>query len=243
MSNAVPGQPGALVWTLPEPPGRTTTTLSRAAIVRAAVAVADAEGAAAVTMRRVSSELGSSTPMSLYRYVGSKDGLVDLMIDAVYGEIPVPDEPVGDWRSELEPLCHRAWSVIRRHLWFGELVHLRPPFGPNALRYLDFRLAALEPLGLPARELTRITAALDGHLIGSALQLAEETRMRRSSGLADEAELRDSVRPYLSSVTAGGRYPAFSRWVGATTDNDLDDHVEWTLRCLLDGIQASLRRD
>ncbi|WP_016697050.1 TetR/AcrR family transcriptional regulator [Actinoalloteichus spitiensis] len=242
MSNAVPGQPGPLVWTVPEPPGRTTTTLSRAAIVRTAVAVADVEGAAAVTMRRVSTELGSSTPMSLYRYVGSKDGLVDLMIDAVYGEIPVPDEPVGDWRAELEPLSRRAWSVIRRHLWFGELVHTRPPLGPNALRYLDFRLAALEPLGLPVRELTRITAALDGHLIGSALQLAEETRMRRSSGLSEEAELRDSVAPYLSSVAASGRYPAFSRWVGATTDTDLDDHVEWTLRCLLDGIEASLRR-
>ena len=115
--------PGPLVWTLPEPPGRPAASLSRPAILAAALAVADAEGARALTMRRVATELGSSTPMSLYRYVGSKDGLVDLMIDAVYGEVGLPERPSGDWRADLEPLTRRTWAVIQHHLWFGELVH------------------------------------------------------------------------------------------------------------------------
>ncbi|MGY2063864.1 TetR/AcrR family transcriptional regulator, partial [Nocardia gipuzkoensis] len=128
--------PGPLVWNLPEPPGRPTTSLSRAEILRAALTIADAEGARALTMRRVATTVGASTPMSLYRYVGSKDGLIDLMIDAVYGEIPLPEEVVG-WRDGLEGLALATWAVVRRHLWFGELVHTRPPFGPNALRYFD----------------------------------------------------------------------------------------------------------
>src|SRR4051794_9813342 len=117
--------PGALIWTLPEPPGRSTTTLSRAEILRAALAIADAEGAGALTMRRVAAAVGASTPMSLYRYVGSKDGLVDLMIDAVYGEIPLSATALGSggWRPTLERLSMDTWSVIQRHLWFGNLVH------------------------------------------------------------------------------------------------------------------------
>jgi AcrR family transcriptional regulator len=233
--------PGPLVWTLPEPPGRTTTTtLDRAKITRAALGIADAEGADAITMRRISTELGSSTPMSLYRYVGSKDGLVDLMIDAVYGEIELPAAPGDDWRADLEQLSLRTWSAIQRHLWFGELVHTRPPFGPNALRHIDFRFAVLERLGLDADTMSRLTAAIDGHLIGSALQLAEENRMRRRSGLATAEQLGAVADSVLEPIVEAGRHPAFSRWLRARTPADPTDHVEWTLGCLLDGIAARL---
>jgi AcrR family transcriptional regulator len=233
--------PGPLVWTLPEPPGRPAASLSRQAILAAALAVADAEGAEALTMRRVAAELGSSTPMSLYRYVGSKDGLVDLMIDAVYGEIEVPAQPSGDWRADLESLAHRTWAAISRHLWFGQLVHTRPPFGPNALRYFDFRFAALEPLGLDADGMGRIVSAIDGHLIGSALALAEETRMRQRTGLLTDEQLRGAAQPFIEKIGAGGQYPAFARWAREHTTAYPADGVEYTLSCLLDGIAARLR--
>jgi AcrR family transcriptional regulator len=243
--------PGPLVWTLPEPPGRPAATLSRAAILGAALAVADAEGAAALTMRRVAADLGSSTPMSLYRYVGSKDGLVDLMIDAVYGEVARPPAPSGDWRADLEALTLDTWAVIRRHLWFGQLVHTRPPFGPNALAYLDYRFAALaapglrapgpSASGLSADHMTRITAAVDSHLIGSALQLAEESRMRRRTGLATDEQLAAAAAPVLAPVLADGRYPALAAWLaGRTTPGPPPDQFADTLACLLDGIAARL---
>jgi AcrR family transcriptional regulator len=229
------------VWNLPEPPGRPATSLSRPAILAAALALADAEGAGALTMRRVAAELGSPTPMSLYRYVGSKDGLVDLMLDAVYGEVGLPPVPSGDWRADLEPLTRSTWAVIQRHLWFGELVHTRPLFGPNALRYFDFRFAALESQGLDADAKTRITAAIDGHLIGSALQQAEENRMRRRTGLATDAQLRAAAEPIIAPILEGARYPAFARWLREHTAAGLADHFDYTLGCLLDGIAARLR--
>jgi AcrR family transcriptional regulator len=232
--------PGPLIWTLPEPPGRPVTSLSRPAILAVALAIADAEGAAALTMRRVAAALGSSTPMSLYRYVGSKDGLVDLMIDAVYAEVEVPARPSGDWRADLESLARRTWAVIRRHLWFGQLVHTRPPFGPNALRYFDFRFAALEPLGLGADGMSRIVTAIDGHLIGSALALAEENRMRERTGLLTDEQLKDAAEPYIEPILASGRYPAFARWARGHTAIHPADGVEYTLGCLLDGIAARL---
>ncbi|WP_067572481.1 TetR/AcrR family transcriptional regulator [Nocardia acidivorans] len=243
--------PGPLIWTLPEPPGRPTTTLNRADILRAALAIADAEGASALTMRRVATAVGASTPMSLYRYVGSKDGLVDLMIDAVYGEIPLP-RTVSAWRPTLERLSLDTWAVIQRHLWFGHLVHTRPPFGPNALRYFDFRFALLETLGISADDMTRITAAIDGHLIGTALQLAEEMRMRSRTGLYTEAQLGEAAASFLQPIVDSGSHPAFARWVvgrsvvvgrGVSDGADAVDpgeSVAWTLAALLDGITDRL---
>lgn len=234
--------PGPLIWSLPEPPGRATTTLSRAAILRTAVAVADAEGARALTMRRVATAVGASTPMSLYRYIGSKDGLVDLMIDTVYGEIPLPATADGPWRVELERLAIATWTVIQRHLWFGELIHTRPPLGPNALRYFDFRFALLERLHLSADDMSLITTAIDSHLIGTALQLAEENRMRARSGLHTDEQLAAAAAPILAPILADGRYPAFAGWFTDRTAGSGDpvDPVEWTLGCLLDGITGRL---
>lgn len=234
--------PGQLIWTLPEPPGRPTTTLSRADILRAALTIADAEGAAALTMRRVATAVGASTPMSLYRYVGSKDGLVDLMIDTVYAEIPLPPT-TSHWRVTLERLSLDTWAVIQRHLWFGHLVHTRPPFGPNALRYFDFRFALLESLGISADDMTRITNAIDGHLIGTALQLAEEMRMRTRTGLHTDAQLDAVATPFLQPTLATGEYPAFARWLDNRTladSIDTEGPVAWTLAALLDGITDRL---
>lgn len=232
--------PGPLIWTLPEPPGRPTTSLSRAGILQAALAIVDAEGAPALTMRRVATAVGASTPMSLYRYVGSKDGLVDLLIDAVYGEIPLPDTPVAHWRSDLERLSMDTWSVLLRHLWFGELVHTRPPLGPNALRYFDFRFALLESLGRTADELSLITGAIDGHLFGAALQLAHERRMRLRVGLHTDDQLAAAARPFVEPILAEGRYPAFTRWFHGRTGTGPAEPVEWTLGCILDGLTIRL---
>ncbi|MBB5912384.1 AcrR family transcriptional regulator [Nocardia transvalensis] len=233
--------PGPLVWSLPEPPGRPTTSLSRAEILRAALAIADAEGARALTMRRVATAVGASTPMSLYRYVGSKDGLVDLMIDAVYGEIPLPaPRPETHWRAGLERLALDTWAAIRRHLWFGELSHTRPPLGPNALRYFDYRFALLEPLDRTADDLTLLTAAVDGHLVGAALQLAEEQRMRTRTGLHTDEQLAAAARPIVEPILSDGAYPAFARWFHGRTGTGPPDPVAWTLGCLLDGLTTRL---
>lgn len=232
--------PGPLIWLLPEPPGRPTTSLSRAEILRAALTIADAEGATALTMRRVATAVGASTPMSLYRYVGSKDGLVDLMIDAVYGEVPLPGQPAAHWRTALERLALDTWAVLLRHLWFGELVYTRPPVGPNALRYFDFRFALLEPLGRSADELSLITGAVDGHLFGAALQLAQEQHMRARTGLHTDAELAAAARPILEPILAQGRHLAFARWLHGRTGTGPAEPVEWTLACLLDGLTARL---
>ena len=103
--------------------------LSRAEIVAAAIAVADAEGPDAISMRRIARELRAG-PMSLYWHVGSKEELLDLMLESIETEVEAP-EPSGDWRADLRAFAHQARAGMLRHRWAMEFLGGRPPSGPN----------------------------------------------------------------------------------------------------------------
>src|SRR5215470_18493532 len=115
-----------LIWTQPAAPAR-QPALRRDEIVAAAIGVADDAGPAGLTMQAVADRLGSYSAMALYRYVRSKDGLVDLMLDAATAEIPVPARPGPDWRADLHSLAGQTRQMTKRHPWYAALYHTRPP--------------------------------------------------------------------------------------------------------------------
>lgn len=129
----------ALVWTREQPRPRHRAP-SVAQIVVRAVAIADAEGLAALSMRRVATELGSGTA-SLYRYVTNRDELLDLMVDAVRGE-KEPPALSGDWRTDLTAVARQLRAGLLRHPWLSGELTGRPTFGPNSLRRADVALGA-----------------------------------------------------------------------------------------------------
>lgn len=87
---------------------------SREAITAAAVALADAEGLEAVTMRRVAAQVGAGV-MSLYSYAPDKDTLLELMVDHVSGELPSSAALTGDWRTDLKTIAHLQRANMLRH--------------------------------------------------------------------------------------------------------------------------------
>src|SRR5580658_4772749 len=115
---------------------------SRDEITAAAIAIADREGLDAVSMRRVAAELGTGAA-SLYRYLDTRDDLLDLMIDATGAEY-VLAAPDGDWLAGLLEVGEQARAIIRRHPWLASLVITRPELGPNGLALLEHVLAVLE---------------------------------------------------------------------------------------------------
>ena len=143
---ARPPGSGGLVWFDEPAPPRAAEQLSRGKIVAAAIELADREPGGEITMRAVAGLLGARSPMALYRYVGSKDGLADLMADQVYGQLTVPRG--GGWRPALRGLGETGWDAVQRHPWFARLAFSRPPLGPRAIGVYDAALAELEPLGL-----------------------------------------------------------------------------------------------
>ncbi|MFI1383227.1 TetR/AcrR family transcriptional regulator C-terminal domain-containing protein [Embleya sp. NPDC020886] len=207
-----------LIWLRPERTGRGPTPAhSREAIAAAAIALADAEGIGAVAMRRVAAALGAGT-MSLYNYVPKKEHLFDLMLDAIVGEYRIPDRPSGDPRTDLALLGHEQLAVSRRHPWMVEILVKRPSFGPNALRVIEFFLAALAPTELTGPEKMEALSLLNGFVAQFAQW--EQANAAPAGGETWQADLIG----YLHGVATSGGYPHLAAAMaggGAPVDPDV----------------------
>ena len=144
--------------------------LSRERVLRGAVAVADAAGIGALTMRSLARELGVK-PMSLYYYVASKDEILDGIVDLVFSEIDLPS-PGGDWRSQMRRRAVSARRALRRHPWAIGLMESRANPGPATLRHHDATLATLRAAGFSVAMTAHAYALLDSYIYGFALQEA-----------------------------------------------------------------------
>ncbi|NKE58903.1 TetR/AcrR family transcriptional regulator [Lentzea sp. PSKA42] len=140
-------------------------TIDAADITRAAIAVADAEGLAAVSMARVAAELGNAT-MALYRHVKSKDELLTLMGDAAMDEPPpLPD---GDWRERLAFWAKAVLAAICKRPWFLQIPVSGPPTGAKSLAWFDSALQALRGTPLDAGEKVGVVMGLMTFVHGEA---------------------------------------------------------------------------
>lgn len=228
------------IWLLPEPPRR-QRGLDRDGIVRAAIAIADEGGAAALTMRAVAAAVGSSTPMSLYRYVHNRDGLVDLMLDAAAAEVEVPGEPGAGWRADVAAVARSTWAMANRHPWFAELVHSRPPAGPNALRKQEFLLSVFDRAGVALALARTYVQLVDGHVLGAALQAAEERKMWRANDFRSVEDVKAVAAQWVDPDATSAVYPMLGKLLAGLVDAPAPpDQFELGLDCLLDGLALRL---
>jgi AcrR family transcriptional regulator len=245
-------EPDEPIWLRPEPTGRRAPR-SRDDIAKAAVAVADADGLEAVSMRRVASELGLGT-MSLYHYVRSKDELLDLMGDRIMGGQLVPDaELQRGWREGLTAIAQATRRNFERHPWMGGAMSPRPSTipGPNALRHVDQSLAAVAELGVDVPTQMEIIAVVDDYVIGFAVRSQRVAEYEEE--VADPSEWMEAVFGHLRRRIESGDYPHLQRAIEANRtaggkDEDLgrmassEGRFERGLELLLDGIEAALAR-
>lgn len=129
-------------------PARRRDPLTRDAIVKTALKILDAEGLDALSMRRVADELDTGAA-SLYWHVGSKDGLLDLLMDEVIAEQDVPEPQPERWQEQFKGVARTMRATIHRHRDIVRVSIGRVPMGPNALRYSERVLAILRSGGVP----------------------------------------------------------------------------------------------
>jgi AcrR family transcriptional regulator len=239
MTNTDPQPKSGLIWErLQQAESGARLALSRAQIVRAAMTIADAEGAQAISMRRIAAELGS-TAMALYRHVFSKDDLLDLMLDAVFEEIALPEQPTGDWRTDLRAFAYTSRRVFKQHPWVLPLLISRPTLGPNYLRWFEFSLACVANHGLDIATMTQIVGVLNGYTSATVSYEVAEDDHTRQIGLS-EADKRAIVTPYIQRIIASGRYPNFARFFAEEVSPDPEQSFAFGIECVLDGIAAQL---
>jgi AcrR family transcriptional regulator len=241
-----PARSLALLWRGSDRQGRKSRSdLSVDRIVRAAIEFADAEGLAALSMRRVADRLGVGT-MSLYTYVPGKAELIDSMLDAVYGELPAPSEAAGDgWRARLELLARQHRALYHRHPWMLRVAATRPVLGPNAMAKYEHELRAVDGIGLTEIEMDSVVSLIAGHVEGAARRAVEAAHAEQRTGMTDE-QWWSAHAPLLGQLVDGDRFPTAAR-VGTAAAKaygsayDPDHAFEFGLQRVLDGIDVLVR--
>ncbi|HEY0935139.1 MAG TPA: TetR/AcrR family transcriptional regulator C-terminal domain-containing protein [Trebonia sp.] len=221
--------------------------LHRADIVAAAIAVADAEGTAGLSIRRIARDLRVG-PMSLYWHVASTEELHHLMLEQVQAETEVP-EPSGDWRADLGRYAASVRGALLRHPWAIDLLGAGPPSGPNDARNADRLVGTLDGLGLDVPATMGALMTVTTYVIGAALREVQEIRWHRAAAAAEAEMTADEVdarqEEFGRRVLGSGRYPHLARIFDAGFDPDApetrDERFEFGLGCVLDGIAARVR--
>lgn len=217
-------------------------------ITAAAIAVADTEGLAAVSMNRIAADLGVS-PMSLYRYVRSKDELVHLMADAALGYPEIPDPLGGDWRTNLRAWAKGASACFRAHPWITEVPVSQLPAMPRNIAWMDYALRVLADTPLTHQERLSVIVLLNGHARTEATTSTQLAQGQAGSG-ADQGERYART---MDAVVDAERFPALRAVVDehiltpgdATSVSQAAAAEEiflFGLELILDGIQALIER-
>ena len=231
------------IWERPEPARRRAPVpLTRQRIVQAAITIADNDGLAALSLRKVAAKL-KAMPMRLYTYTSTKDGLFELMVDAVYGEIGAADHGRGEWRGALGVIAGRTRRAARKHPWFVDLFGGRPHQGPNALAYLEACFAALDGVSAFADIDVAMQAVrtVNAFVVGAVRSEISERRAETQSGLTKK-QWQAASAVYMERALSTGQYPMLTRVVREATHPSADAIFEEGLECVLDGIAARLAR-
>ncbi|MGW4242378.1 TetR/AcrR family transcriptional regulator [Nocardia sp. NPDC004722] len=193
--------------------------LDVARVVNTAVALADEYGLGGVTLPKVAEALGV-TGMSLYRHVGSKDELLNLMGDTAFAAEYIDTDTDGTWQDALGRWARSLWRAYHEHRWLADLPISSPPRGPNAMAWMDAGLRAMRPLPLAPMVKVGILTLVSGYVNTSArMALQLELSWRQGGDIDPVLAAREYGRQMAELVTPD-RYPdAAQLFSSGTFDN------------------------
>ncbi|QUX20256.1 TetR/AcrR family transcriptional regulator C-terminal domain-containing protein [Nocardiopsis sp. MT53] len=226
-----------LLWNGIDPPRRGPRhRLTVRGVVDAATAVAEVEGLAALSMRRVAAALGVGAA-TLYTYIPDKAALLALMVDTVIAEAPLPHTLPGTWRDKVAAWARADLEGYRAHPWLVDLMGAERPVGPGALAWTDSALRVFGGTGLADREALAVIGAVDGYVRGHAARAVDADRTARRVA-PDGRAWSDAQLEYLADRVPSGRFPAVERLTepGPGTEEVFEEGLSW----LLDGVERRI---
>ncbi|MGN9841376.1 GntR family transcriptional regulator [Nonomuraea sp. H19] len=207
-------------------PSRSAGGLERDRIARVAMEIADTDGLAAVSMRAVAAKLGVAT-MTLYRHLGAKAELTQLMADAAFAEIEYPQPPPG-WRSHLRVAAQLQWAAYHRHPWLPRVVSItRPDMLPGLVAYGLWTLRALDGVALDPDTRLHVYATVVNYVRGTAVNIESEVGAALDTGMTSKQWITARLPidgPLIAQVTEPG------------ANLDLESLFAFGLERLLDGL-------
>ncbi|GAO09598.1 putative TetR family transcriptional regulator [Streptomyces lydicamycinicus] len=223
----------------PAPAPRATLTPQK--IAAAAVRIADTDGIEAVTMRRLATELGVA-PMAAYRYVSGKGDVLDLMTDAVYADLQLPDD-LENWREVMRAHALRTREIVLRHPW---LIQISSPqalraLTPSRMASAERALSSLDGLGLDVDTMMAVVGTVASYVHGAVSAECAQYSLMQEQGWDSPDDLRIALGPQMRYLMSTGRYPTYHRYLReAVHKDDPQWRFETGLDSVLDGIAARL---
>ncbi len=223
-------------WLADDPPPKPVRDpLTRRRIVEAALDIVERQGLASLTMRRVAAEVNAS-PMALYNHVSDKAELIDLMVDAIVGDVVTGSaSDTGDWVDKMRAVTRRNHQVWGAHPGFAVVYTEGVTIGPNGLANMEAPIQVLREAGFDDGEAAFAFLMLYHYSIASLLiapvkALDPDERTSRSDG-----SLQDQVRRYFGAVE-----PELIPNVLGVAPWLVQDSFEFGLEVILNGLQQRL---
>ncbi|WP_128377410.1 TetR/AcrR family transcriptional regulator [Streptomyces cavernae] len=244
--------------------------LDRDRVIETAVRLLDAEGLAKFSMRRLAAEL-NVTAMSVYWYVDTKDDLLELALDLVFGEMRGPDadgphsdadgprsdadgprsdadgpDSVGDWRDHLRQLAVAYRSALVRHPWVSPLAGSFLNIGPNALDFSRAIQGVVRRTGLSPAEQAGAIAAVFQFVYGFGTIEGHYLERCAAAGVSPDEYFRQSMAavteaPQISDVIEASRELIEARGAGTVAEMWERDFTTG-LEIQIAGIEAMVAR-
>lgn len=237
-------KPNPPIWARPAP-GTRRPKLTREQIAAAALAIADTDGFAEVSMRRIATELDVGT-MTLYYYVKTKDDLVVLMDDAIMAEVLLPPGAVpAGWRAGITAIARNSAQVFARHPW--ALYSLQGArIGPNGMRHMEQTMQALRDAPTDLKGKLSLMSIVDDYVFGHVLRISEAWTHPM------DARVMASITEFFARQLATGEYPELSQMIGG---DDVfaafaklarwmseNERFDAGLEALLDGLETRMKQ-
>lgn len=181
------------------------TPITRDAVLAAALELADAEGAAALTMRKLADRIGVEA-MSIYYHVPNKEAILTGLVDLVFAEIELPTTN-AEWRHAMHDRAVSTRAVLIRHRWAIGLMDSRRDPGLATLRHHDAVIGALRAGGFSIAGAAHAFSALDSYIYGFVLQElslpfeSSEELTEVAEGIVTEMTVGEF--PHLTEMTVG----------------------------------------
>jgi TetR/AcrR family transcriptional regulator, tetracycline repressor protein len=209
--------------------------LSKAAVVERGLALADAEGLDAVTIRRLATELGV-TPMALYWHFRSKDELLTGLADRIWTEIDVDVDPEADWSAQLRSIMESLVHVLRVHPSASQLLLSGEKRNSEAALIANER--ALEILNQAGFDPQYAAVIARSGLFTGLMLVISEPGNEPGMGAAEKAEHMRQNRVRLALLSPD-RFPRVVEAAGHMTDTDNPDfHYQVGIDLFIAGVQA-----
>ena len=208
--------------------------LTRDRALSAAVALADAEGIASLTMRKLARALGVEA-MSLYYHVANKDDILNGMVEIVFGEIELPYENT-DWKTAMRQRAISVRAALMRHPWAISIMQSRTSPGPATLRHHDAVLGCCRHAGFSVEMAAHAFSLIDSYIYGFLLQ---EVNLPFNEG----DDLEQIIETMMDQRSAAD-YPHLTE---LTTEIVLQpgyaygNEFDYGLGAILDSLQAAAR--